>query len=61
MENLLKVERTDFTTGDKEIYSLDDAVEKLKGYWKEECIIPELIAGNILLTPYAEYKIKQEN
>lgn len=37
--------------------TVQEAKEKLTGYWKREYIIPMLIDGHVLWTPYAEYTL----
>lgn len=51
----LQVRRIDKETGAEEIIDIDTAISKLEGYWIKEKIIPTLLNGNTLFTPYAEY------
>ena len=41
--------------------SQKETIEKLKGYWKKDRIIPMLKNGEVLWTPYTEYKAIEIN
>lgn len=51
--------RIDRETGEKELVTLDYAIEKLSLYWQENKIYDMLISGTILFTPYATYQINK--
>lgn len=53
----LQVKRIDKETGAEEIIDINTAVTKLDGYWIKENIIPALLNGTTLFTPYADYII----
>lgn len=49
--------RTDRQTGENEIITLTEAELMLSGTWKKDTIIPMLMEGEVLWTPYAEYSL----
>lgn len=55
-ENIVII-RTDRSDGKDEKVTFIYAVEKLKGYWKEDEIEKLLLSGETLYTPFAEYRV----
>ena len=49
--------RTDRQTGENEVITLAEAVLLLSGNWHKDAIIPMLMDGEMLWTPYAEYSL----
>jgi hypothetical protein len=47
----------DRTTFEQTMITLEEAVIYLSGCWKEETIVPMLLGGQTLWTPYYEYCI----
>lgn len=49
--------RTDLENNQETIISMEDAIDKLSGYWQDDKIKTLLLNGEILFTPYANYKL----
>lgn len=55
----MKVKQVYFDNNETYLISMEEAIERLEGYWKKEEIENLLIQGQTLFTPYAEYTINQ--
>jgi hypothetical protein len=50
--------RKDRSTGDESIVTIEDFLERIKGYWKiDDGLMDDFIQGMTIWTPYAEYRI----
>lgn len=49
--------RTDRQTQENQVITLAEAELVLSGNWNKDAIIPMLMEGQVLWTPYAEYSL----